>query len=531
MRDAPVRSAAEGVDLVHHSSETAGSLTLVSAPARATRSRALARHWLLPVAVAVAILAWQLEFNVDPPAPRAEDMIGASSGLLPDLRNFFYFYYHFGLFPVGAKAAARIGPSRQNALDFVARHGRDLRMDFGEVCNTPRFGDYGKLFTLWLDARLRGDPAHASARPFNQTLFIAALIAVWCAFWREGRLLLGTLIVVLAGSNPFQLFETYGRANIFSLPISVTLLALASHLPYLTGRRGADRRAWLLAIAWGVALATVREIRAEAAVAVLSVAATWLTLRAPLSRRLALALLFVGAWTATSQAWTGYWRRGFERSAEFVARAGGHVYGGRHSFNHALWHAIFCGLGDYGGDRGFVWDDQAAFRWATTADPATNPRPLPYHYRDGYYFEETYDGVDHIAPTDLPEYNRLVRDRVLGTIRAHPMWYARILAQRLGAVLGGATPASLSVGVAQLRAPGVGWLLVPILLLLAWRRRGAELKLVLFALPLSAAALLIYSGRGMTHYGIAHLIALAVALDLAWRAWRGRAAAEASHAA
>jgi hypothetical protein len=87
----------------------------------------------------------------------------------------------------------------------------------------------------------------------------------------------------------------------------------------------------------------------------------------------------------------------------------------------------------------------------------------------------------------------------------------------VGAILGGATPATLSVGVAQLRLPGVGWLLVPILLLLFVRRRGFEARLILFMLPLSAVALMVYSGRGMTHYGIAHLVAFAVALDLVAR--------------
>ena len=476
-------------------------------------------RWLAPLAAIAVIVAWQLDFNADDPAPRASEMIRASSGLLPDLRYFFYFYYHFGLFPVGAKDVPRLGPSRQNAEDFVARHGANLRMDFGETTNTPRFGDYGKLFTLWPDALMRGDPTRPSAKPFNEMLFIAALVAVWWAFWRERRPLLGTLIVLLVGSNPFQLYETYGRANIFSIPISVALFALAVHLPYLSGRRGLDRRLLITALASGVALATLREIRTEAALMGLALAATYALIRVSWPRRIALVLVFVAAWAATGHAWTNYWRGEFERSEHFVAQAGGRVFAGQHSFNHALWHAVYCGLGDFGADRGFEWDDRVAFRWATTADPATNPRPLPYHYRDGYYLEETYDGVHHIALTDLPEYNRLVRDRALGEIRAHPLWYAGILLRRAGAILGQATPAALTVGVAQLRLPGVGWLLVPIVLLMCFLWRSFEVKLMLFTLPLSAVALLIYSGRGMTCYGIAHLIALAVAVDMLVRAW------------
>ena len=488
----------------------------------APRPRRRLPGWLLPVAVSVLIVGWQADFLFEVPAPKPQDSLTASVGLLPDLRYFFYFYYHLGVFPVGAKDVPRLGKTKADALEFVAGHGDRLRMDFGEALNTPRFGDYGKLFALWPDVWLRGDPRRASATPFNEALFVGSLLAVWWAFWRERRALLGGLVVLLAGSNPFQILETYLRPNIFSVPISVALLALAACLPYLSGRRGADARAWITALVAGVALATFREIRTEAAIIAVAVMATWLTMRAPWSRRLGLAALFVVALVSTSAAWRSYWSRGFERSAQLVEKAGGRAFTGRHSVNHEVWHAVYCGLGDFGGDKGFQWDDREAFRWATTMDPVTNPTPVPYTYRDGYYFEETYDGVHPIAPTDLPEYNQLVRDRVLRVVREDPLWYARVLLQRVGAVLGNATPATVSVGVAQLRMPGAGWLLLPLLLLLLVRRRSFEAKLVAFALPLSAVAIAVYSGRGMTNYGIAHLIALAVALDWVVSAWRAR---------
>ena len=42
-------------------------------------------------------------------------------------------------------------------------------------------------------------------------------------------------------------------------------------------------------------------------------------------------------------------------------------------------------------------------------------------------------------------------------------------------------------------------------------------KLLLFTAPLSAVALFVFSGKGMTYYGIAHLIALAICIDLGVR--------------
>jgi hypothetical protein len=129
--------------------------------------------------------------------------------------------------------------------------------------------------------------------------------------------------------------------------------------------------------------------------------------------------------------------------------------------------------------------------------------------------------VHHIALTDLPAYNQLVRDRVVSVVRADPLWYGRVLLRRAGAILDQATPVSLTVGVAQLRLPCGGWLMIPVLVLLCLLRRAFEAKLILFMLPLSAVALLVYSGGGTTCYGIAHLVALAVGVDLLVRARHG----------
>jgi hypothetical protein len=473
------------------------------------------------VFVCAAVAAWQFSFNSFVPEQRRVYAMTASMGLCADATNFFYFFYHFGLFPVGAVEVPTLGPSKRDAAEFVARHGDRLKMDFGWPTNTPRFGDYAKLFLFYPDVMLRGDPAQPSLIPFNELLFITSLLALFVAFWREGQTRLGLLIVLLVGSDPFQFVETYLRSNVFSIPISIALLAMAAHVRFLSGRKGVDAPAWAIAIVTGAVLATVREIRAEAALIGLSAIATYLLIRsARLRTRLALVLAFAAAFTITGQLWSAYWSHSFDRAKQFVARAGGQVYPEQPGQHHALWHAIYCGLGDYGADRGFRWDDRAAFRWATTRDPVTNPHPIPYHYDRGYYLAETYDGVHHIAPTDLPEYDRLVRERVVSEIRRDPGWYAGILLQRLIANMGDATPATVSVGALSLAIPGVGWLTIPALMLLIWRRRGFQAKLILFVTPLSALSLLIYSGKGMTYYGIAHLVALAVCIDLALRGVR-----------
>ncbi len=487
------------------------------APASPHAARSGGGRCLLPIAFSAAIAGWQFSFNSVEMGPRGPFSMRASKGLCQDAPHFFYFFHHYGLFPVGALEVPLLGPSKQAATDFVAHHGDRLVMDFGWPTNTPRFGDYAKLLLFYPDLLLRGDPGHPSTIPCSELLFIVALLALFWSFWLEGYGLLGTLIVVLVGSDPFQLFETYGRSNIFSIPISVTLLALAAHLRFLTYRKGVDAWAWAIAIVSAVALATAREVRAEAAVVAASVLATYLLAKAPLLKRLMLAVAFVLAFAITGHAWSTYWAGQFAHAEQFVARAGGQVFRAPLGTHHVLWHAIYCGLGDYGSDRGYRWDDRVAYRWATTLDPATNPNPLSYHYVRGYYFEETYDGVHHIAPTNLPAYNRLVRARVLTEIRRDPLWYGRILLHRALAIMRDATPASLTLGSNTVGIFGAGWLTIPVLAFALWRRRFFHAMLIPFVLPLSGVALFVYSGRGMTYYGIAHLVALAVAIDLLFR--------------
>ena len=496
----------------------------------AASSRADRRRWLVPVVLSLLIASWQFSFNSASPEPRRAYAMMGSMGLAMDAPLFFYFFHHFGVFPVGAIEVPRLEPSKQAATEFVARHGDRLRMDFGWPTNTPRFGDYAKLFLFYPDFWMRGDRARPSAIPFNEMLFIVALLALFWAFWREGHGLLGTLIVVLVGSNPFQVVETYGRGNVFSIPISVALLLLAVHLRFLTRRTGVDALAWAIAVASAVALASFREIRAEAGIMAVSAVGAYVVAKDSWRRRVLLVTVFVLAWALTGLAWSSFWAGKFTQAQAFVARAGGQVFRAPRSTHHAFWHAVYCGLGDYGSDRGFDWDDRAAFRWATTYNADTNPNPIPFRYVSGYYLEDTFDGVHRIAPTDLPEYNRLVRDRVLSEIRRHPHWYGRVLFQRAIAILRDATPAALSLGSVTLAIPGVGWVWLPVLLFTIWRRRTLHTLVLLVVLPLSAVALLVYSGKGMTFYGITHLVGIAAAVDLAVRARAAGETGGSSHA-
>jgi hypothetical protein len=490
----------------------------MSTPSR--RRRCGWRAWLLPIAASLAIVGWQIGIGASAPDERRAYRI--HGGLGEDAPLFYYFFHHFGLFPVAALEVPKLGPSKQDAEAFVAQHGDRLRMEIVGPTSTTRFGDYGKLFLYVPGALLSGDPAHPSTTPFNALLFVAALLAVFWSLWREGYALLGAAIVVLVGSDPFQLFATYWGGNVHSVPISTALIALAAHARFLTGRKGVDALAWGIALISGAIAATLREVRGEAAIVAVGALLAYAAARAPLARRLALVALFSGSFAVTSVAWSSFWAGKFAQAAEFVERAGGVPFRVQVGTHHVVWHAVFCGLGDFGANRGFAWDDRVPYRWAIEYDERTNPEPLPYTYVQGHHYEETHDGVHPIAPTDMPEYNRLVRMRVLGEIRSHPLWYAGILAKRAIAIQREATPAALSIGSRTFVIGGAGWATLPVLLFALWRKRWFHALAIAFFLPLGAVALLVFSGGGTTWYGIAHLVAIAVAVDLLVRSYRDR---------
>ena len=62
-----------------------------SAPALPERPRGHS-GWLWLLAVSALIVGWQADFTVEVPRPHEEDALRASTGLLSDLRYFFYFY-------------------------------------------------------------------------------------------------------------------------------------------------------------------------------------------------------------------------------------------------------------------------------------------------------------------------------------------------------------------------------------------------------------------------------------------------------
>ncbi|MFP4056583.1 MAG: hypothetical protein ACLF0G_06920 [Candidatus Brocadiia bacterium] len=487
-----------------------------------TIARRLGRALLL-LLCCYAILLWQYTFAAT--APRLDDSyrLTASTGLHQESR-FVYFLYYLGLFPV-ATELEEVAYSREGAERILEEHGESLVMEVG---HTIRMGEPGKAFLYLPGAWMRGSPAFLSVRVAHAMAFALALVALFGAFWAVGRPLLGAVLVALLGSNPFQLYEVYGNENVFGWPITAGIAVLALYVPLLGRRPGRGWR-WAAPVLAGALLGTLAHVRSEALVLLVSAGACSLALSRTRWRvRLATAGLLVLSFAACRGAWGTWFDGKFAQALRRVEAAGGHPYTGPRESGHVLWHPIWCGLGDFDDRHGYSWNDAEAYAYAARVLPEKYGVEVPEDWLLG---EATWDeaGRYYKIPSELPRYGQALRDKVLGDVARDPAWYLGILARRLWRVLGQTTPARLSLGAWHAGLPVHGLVFVPLVGIAVWRRRWFGLKLGCFLLPLSATALLVYSGGGTPYYSCYHIVAAAVLAGWLgeWarnRLWRRRGA-------
>ena len=172
------------------------------------------------------------------------------------------------------------------------------------------------------------------------------------------------------GSNPFQVSAVYYESNVFGWPITTTLLVLALHVPLLSGRRTSPFYYWTLPLVTGLLLASIRQVRTEPVLVIAAAGLSYLFASSLRWRvRLALALLLGVCFLWGSHEWKQFFDRKFAEAYAVVKAAGGHTYDGPRQSHHFLWHALWCGLGDFDRKYGYPWDDLAAEKYAFVRGP------------------------------------------------------------------------------------------------------------------------------------------------------------------
>jgi hypothetical protein len=472
------------------------------------------RRWLWLVgALSLVIVFWQVDLeNRTKPTPKFP--MAASIGLYPELYAELWPYYYYGVFPVCT--TGRWPLSKPQADRFIANHGDKLVMDLNLPCSMVRHGDFGRLWLLMPAVWLTGNPIYPSVVRLNFTLYVLALLAILWAFWLQDRLLLGCILVLLIGSDPFQR-EQVVQENIFSLPITFALFALALNLGAITGKIR-PVTALIVALISGIVLATARDMRAEMAMSITALPLIYLTIpKTAWRRRLALVAVVAAGFVLTSTAWTVFWNYKVAQAQKWVSDRGGYPYVWYRTDHHTLWHVLWEGLGDYDTQFGYAWDDRKAFAYA--APILRSEYGLKITYTKWFFSDQIYpDRYYWVSLEDLPEYTIIIRRKVLHDITHHPIWYAEILAKRVKAILCNSIPVTISICDTSIAYPFRTYLIPLAWPLLLWRRKWPELKIILISLTLSLTPFLIYSGEGTTYWGIFHLVTIAILVDWAIRA-------------
>lgn len=462
-----------------------------------------------------AIVTWQQTFISAASQLDRSFRMTASSGM-HDQSQFVYFMYYLRLYPLAStkieKPFSRIG-----ARDIIQHDGKTL---ITEINHTTRYGDLGKAFLYLPYALVKGSPQYLNIRFAHQIVFIFALILLFLCFWARSHRLLGILLVAFLGSNPFQLYEVYANQNIFSWPITLIVILLAVHIPLLDDKPKHPLFLWISPILSGIILACAKQIRSEPTVILFSVILCYLFItNMSLRIKWCLVILCLSSYWTVSHICADYFRAKIRQADQIVIAHGGEPYLGPRDSYHMLWHAIWCGLGDFDQTHGYIWKDSAA---ALAAAPRLKrdfniTLPNLAHFSDSRIPPTKFwDKNQHYykTPYETPHYNEVLRKQVLADIGKDPLWYLVIIFKRLVAAVSQVPPVRLSLATTWIQFP-YHWLITFLLIIyFVWRKCWFYLKLLVFFIPLSIPAVMIYSGGGMTYYGCLNIITWVLIFNL-----------------
>lgn len=344
----------------------------------------------------------------------------------------------------------------------------------------------------------------------NAIILIVSLEVLFISCFLSGLPLLGLFIVLLCGSSPFILYESYGRENIFALLPCMALLLLAINLQGLFNKTKGLKIVWKPVLS-GILLATAAHIRGETQSLLLAASILICFWQCEWRTKIIYLLFLFASFFICKSLWFKYFDAKWKQSYELVKASGGHTYDGPSISGHRFWHPVFCGLGDFDTKYGYQWDDIYAYKYALPI--MKNKYELDLKYTPGKYgLDEYYDrDKKYYKKLDFyQEYEDIMRDRVLHDIKKDPKWYFHILYKRARRILSETSQVFLSWKTEKLPITFTGYMAAALAVLLLVFRQRALAAIILFSLPISASTFIIYSGEGATYSAIYHLLALAV---------------------
>jgi hypothetical protein len=469
------------------------------------------KKWLWLIVGLMMIIIWQSIFLVQRSHLKKEKIYrqNASTGISKEAQ-FIYFYHYLGLYPLASThswnelAFSRVGAEK------ALQDPSTLRT---EIRNTTRYGDHGKVWLFFPHVWLFGFDPPPNVLAANSAAFILGLILVYAAACHIRRPILGLALVAFIGSNPFQLYETYFRQDVFCWPFIVLLLIIATHLPLAAGPNVSKWRRWATPIAAGVLLATIRQVRTEPITILAGVGLSYLVLNPmKLRQRFLMLMVLVVVFFAGSQLWRSYFSHKIETTETMLREIGGTPYNGPRDAYHLVWHPIWCGLGDFDKKYGYAWDDRVAASLVEKIkqDPGLKLSGKSYVY-DTYWDDKKYYFK---TPYELPGYTEIIKAEILQDIVHDPLWYGGILLKRLLRLATETSPLRLAMGQYKIQFNFPMFLLsVPVCILAILSPGRMALMLIIISLSTSITAFVIFSGKNMTMYSSYHLISASLALN------------------
>lgn len=422
-------------------------------------------------------------------------------------QHFIYFYHYLDLFPV-TTTYRPLEFSEKGAQKVLQAHGDSLLMEKG---HWSRLGESTRLLMYLPKIYLTGSAENPSVLPFNAILFTGTLLAVFCSFYFAGYGLLGFMIVLFFGSNPFLLFETYGNENYFTLMICVTLIVLAVNLRFFFGKNPSNW-AFLISLLTGAVIGTATTIRSESMVILASGVFIYLTIPSEETwRKLALSVLLLGSYALVKGSWNYHFDNKYHEAVEVVRNLGGNPYLGDRIKQHTFWHPVYCGLADFDKKYGYSWDDEReAYKYALPILKTKYNIDLAYNNELG--LDEYYDvNQKYYKKIELyPEYEEIMKEKVLNNILFDKLWYAEIISHRIWYVFTRTSPVWLGFGAHHIEIPFNGLFALPLLLFLIIRRQWFLVKLIVFSFPLAATSIIIFAKKNITYSTCFHLFAVAI---------------------
>jgi len=456
------------------------------------------------ILISFIIFFWQLDFFINQNRVNGyyqgqvqyknTAMTGGLDYLFKDYKNFVFFIKKTGHFPVAMTS------NKQNNLKLV-----------NEVHDTMRAGGWLRVYLVYIESLFASLPSLSNYRYTNFIIFTTSLILFFVSFARVFGFCKSLALTFLLGANAFQLSESYEVGSINSEVISVVLIAIALSLNWIvSSNQKISKNDYYLLFLLGAFFGTMIHIRTEYLAILLVLVAVLLFTRRRLREKLLMAALLGTSFFIFKSAWDFHFKESMKQAQNFVKEKGDVPYPGAISVYHPFWHSIFCGLGDWGKDKGYEWNDHVAFSYGFAK---LGLQPIS---KNNYFSNFTIGVIPVDNPSyirtiyDLPQYTEVLRNKIINDIAYDPWWYTTIIAKRIKQLIIETSGIHFSLGPFHLEINFKylgSILLFGALISSAYLRLWYQWRLLALGYSGASAAILVYSLQGMTYFSIAHIFA------------------------